>query len=191
MSIGIVLDDEFLTELNKVGTPKSGSIRAPEVQILPKPSKGRSDGDNNVPDSLRQIIGEEAVINGRSAALDLAGMFGVSPSSVSAYAKGATSTTTYDTPKPSIINHINKSRERHIKKASKVLHAALGAISQEKLDYTDARDLSGIAKDMSVIIKNLEPPATQSDEGKTQPQFTIYAPTFRDERSFEVINVNE
>jgi len=71
------------------------------------------------------------------------------------------------------------------------LKAALGAISQEKLDYTDARDLSGIAKDMSVIIKNLEPQQVVNEDAKQTPQFVIYAPSFKDERSFEVITVNE
>jgi len=72
-----------------------------------------------------------------------------------------------------------------------VLSQALAAITQEKLDYTDARDLSGIAKDMSVIIKNLEPPTQVESSGEKTPQFVIYAPSFKDERSFEVITVNE
>jgi hypothetical protein len=154
---------------------------------------GRKDGDVNVPDALRQIIGEEAVLNGRKSALGLAGMFGISDSSVSAYAKGATSTASYNTPKPAIIGHINKSRARASKKAGKVLDAALGAITQDKLDYTDAKELAGIAKDMSVIIKNLEPPAdsSQSLKSDSSPQFVIFAPQFRDERSFDHITVQE
>jgi transcriptional regulator with XRE-family HTH domain len=186
MPIGLVSDDDFLTELSSYNQRK-------EAVIVEKPSRGRSDGDVNVPDSLRQIIGEEAVINGREAALELASEFGISPSSVSAYAKGATSTTTYDTPSKSIIQHINKSRQRATKRAGKVLSAALGAISQEKLDYADPKDLAGIAKDMSVIIKNLEPPSvgTDSESSAKTPQFVIFAPTFRDERTFETIDVKE
>jgi len=194
MPIGIVSDDDFLLELERVSSSKPQAPKAVVIEgtVVDKPSKGRSDGDNNVPDSLRKIIGETAVIDGRQAALGLAGMFGVSPSSVSAYTKGATSTSSYDEPKPSILSHINKSRNRAIKRASRTLNSALGSITQDKLDYADAKDLSGIAKDMSVIIKNLEPPpSVSSDDGVKAPQFTIYAPTFRDERSFEVINVNE
>jgi hypothetical protein len=189
MPIGIVSNDDFERELNNTSSNKR--VPSTQVQILDKVSKGRSEGDNNVPESLRKIIGETAIIDGRQSALELAEQFGISASSVSAYAKGATSTTTYDTPNKSLIGHINKSRERHIKKASKVLHAALGAITQEKLDYTDAKDLSGIARDMAVVIKQLEPTKESPESINNAPQFTIYAPTFRDERSFEVIHTNE
>jgi transcriptional regulator with XRE-family HTH domain len=184
MPIGIVSDESFESELRAVSSPK--------VTVEPIIPKGRKSGDNNVPDSLRQIIGEESVINGRDSALQLASDFGISPSSVSAYANGSTSTKSYDSPSKSIISHINRSRARASKKAGKVLSAALEAISQEKLDYADATDLSGIAKDMSVIIKNLEPAKeVPSDDSAKAPQFVIFAPQFRDERSFEVIDVKE
>ena len=191
MPIGIVSDAQFQEELNSLQSSKK--VVPSPVEILEKevPTRGRKEGDNNIPESLRKIIGEESVINGRQSALQLAGEFGISPSSVSAYAKGATSTTTYDTPNKSLIQHINKARGRHIKKASHVLNSALSAISQEKLDYADAKDLSGIAKDMAVIIKQLEPQSEVNVAGTATPQFVIFAPQFRDERTFESIVVNE
>jgi len=193
MPIGLVSDELLERELANLNGSGSINTNQSEVQVIDIPSRGRASGDNNVPDSLRKIIGEDAVINGRQSALNLASSFGISPSSASAYARGATSTTTYNTPSKSIIGHINKSRARAIKKAGRTLDQALGAITQEKLDYTDAKDLSGIAKDMSVIIKNLEPPSeNESSEGKNSgPQFVIFAPQFRKEESFDIINVNE
>jgi hypothetical protein len=197
MSIGLVSDDMLAAELTKLSGPvnrraPSDQIQSDQPIIVEKPSKGRSEGDNNIPDSLRQIIGEDAVINGRASAVSLAASFGISPSSVSAYAKGATSTTSYNTPSKSIIGHINKSRARAVKKAQTTLNGALSAITQEKLDYTDAKDLSAIAKDMSVIIKNLEPEKVVPLEDQTKgPQFVIFAPQFRQENSFESIVVNE
>lgn len=191
MPVGLVNDDLFQQELDRLsGKKKESHPITPE--IVEMDHKGRKDGDINVPDPLRQIIGEDAVINGRQSALGIARMFGISDSSVSAYAKGSTSTTSYDSPKPSIIAHINKSRQRASKKAGHVLQKALGAITQEKLDYTDAKDLSVIAKNMSAVIKDLEPssPVDSSDQPK-QPQFVIFAPQFRDERSFDVIHVTE
>jgi predicted transcriptional regulator len=188
MPIGIVSDELFQRELDQLSrTPST----PPTTVVIDMPSRGRSDGDVNVPDPLRQIIGETAVIDGPQEAMKIADMFGISRSSVSAYAKGATSTTTYNSPSKSIISHINKSRERAVKRASKTLNAALGAITQDKLDYADATDLSGIAKDMSVIIKNLEPPTPQVTDQPNQPQYVIFAPTFKDERSYDTITVQE
>jgi len=198
MPIGIVSDDDFLREIGSYN-PKpltvvdppaiSGPIiEAPAIVDIPK--RGRKEGDVNVPESLQKIIGEESLLNGRASAVALAEEFGISPSSASAYAVGATSTASYNQPKSSILQHINKSRERAMKKAAKTLNAALSSITQEKLDYADADKLSGIAKDMSVIIKNLEPKQDAPSDTK-QPQFVIFAPQFRDERSFDMITVQE
>ena len=208
MPIGLVSDEDFEREIKSYrqgttipggkiepsSTDKLGPIPTPVVEgeVVDIPKRGRKAGTTAVPDSLRALIGEESVINGRESALQLAKAVGVSPSSVSAYAVGATSTASYDKPKPSIIDHINKSRQRAIKRASHVLNEALGAITQEKLDYTDADKLSGIAKDMSAIIKNLEPPkSAEGGESGKSPQFVIFAPQFRDERTFETITVQE
>jgi predicted transcriptional regulator len=191
MPVGLVSDSDFENELSRLsGVKKESHPTTPEIVEMDQ--KGRKEGDTNVPDALRQIIGEDAVINGRQSALGIARMFGLSDSSVSAYAQGATSTASYHEPKSSFINHIQKSRARASKKAGKVLDAALGAITQEKLDYTDAKELSGIAKDMSVIIRNLDPPSSSDSPVTTnQPQFVIFAPQFRDERSFDHITVQE
>jgi len=164
---------------------------AKEVEIIDSPRKGRKNGDNQVPEGLRKLIGETYEIDGRQSGIDLAKRFGISASSASAYANGSTSTKSYNSPVPAIKSHIIKSKERAVKRASTTLNQALAAITQEKLDYADPKDLSSIAKDMSAIIKNLEPPAPTESPDSKAPQFTIYAPQFRDERSFEVINVSE
>lgn len=189
MPIGLVSDDLLREELEKL----SGKKRVSSVQVIDIEKPGRKEGDVNVPESLRKIIGEDAVINGRQSALQLAESFGISPASVSAYANGATSTASYDTPNKSLISHINKSRQRAIKKAQLTLNGALSAITQDKLDYADPKDLASIAKDMTVVIKNLEPPqvASSDDNQAKAPQFVIFAPQFRDERTFETITVQE
>ena len=192
MPIGIVSDTEFEEELRRISVP---SVQKTEQPVVIEPltkDRGRAPGDNNVPESLRKIIGETAVINGRQEALQLASDFGISASSASAYAKGATSTTSYNSPAESIISHINKSRRRAIKRASSTLNSALSAITQDKLDYADAKDLSVIAKNMSAIIKDLEPPQSSGESSsQSTPQFVIFAPQFRKEESFEVIQINE
>lgn len=175
----------YLPRTNLVATVPGGSIK--DI-----PTRGRKPGDNNVPDSLRKLIAETALMDGREAALQLAKDFGISASSVSAYTNGATSTTTYNEPKSSIVQHVNIIKERAIKRASRTLNGALKAISQDKLDNTDAKDLAGIARDMTVVIKNLSPDSSsEGSDGTKTPQFVVFAPQFRDERSFESITINE
>lgn len=188
MPMGLVSDEEFEKELSKTSRTKTQEEESSGV-IIDRPSRGRKEGDVEVPDSLRKVIAEDHLMNGRSSAVALAKEFGVSSSSVSAYAQGATSTASYKSPSQSLIAHINRTREKAVKKASKTLNAALGAISQEKLDYADAKDLAMIAKNMSAIIKDLEPPQVVADESKSSPQFIVYAPQFRKEESFEVIDL--
>lgn len=184
MPMGLVDDSDFEKELERLNQkPKI------ESHIKDTPHRGRSEGDKNVPEHIREIIGETAVIQGRARALELAESFGVSPSSVSAYAKGATSTASIDRPQSGLVNHLNKSRARATKKAVRVMQLSLDGITPDKLDKVRVRDLAGIAKDMSVLIKSLEPPASQ--DNTSGGQYVIYAPTFRDERSFEVIQVKE
>jgi predicted transcriptional regulator len=192
MPIGLVSDLLLAQELEKISSKSSSPRPALEGVVENTPTRGRKEGDKNVPESLRKVIAEEHLLNGRESALQIASQFGVSSSSVSAYAKGATSTTSYNQPAKSLIQHINKSRERAIKRASKTLNGALAAITQEKLDYADAKDLSGIAKDMAVVIKNLEPASQVEDSAKQAGvQFVIFAPQFRKEESFEVIQSGE
>lgn len=185
MPIGLVSDEEWERE---IASSKKEPLSEKESHTN---GSGKHEGDINVPDVLRKIIGEERILNGRSGALSLARDLRVSPSSASAYANGATSTKTYHSSSQSLIEHLTKSRLRATKRASKTLNGALSAITQEKLDYSDAKDLSGIAKDMSVIIRNLEPPQQQTTAADTSPKFVIFAPQFRREDSFDVIDVKE
>jgi predicted transcriptional regulator len=182
MPVGIVNDNDFQAELDRLNKPE-----------IVKSHKGRSEGDINVPDSLRQVIADEAIVNGRSDALALANMFGVSPSSVSAYTNGATSTKSYGQPSKSLQSFIKKRKERVSKRAFGKMNDALLAINPDKLAECSARELASVAKDMSVIIKNMEPPPDNSaeKEGASKPQFVIFAPQFRKEEHYETIHVVE
>ena len=186
------LSEHYPPRQTLVAAPQHRSTQPGGTLIQDIPVRGRKKGDVNVPDSLRKLIAETALMDGRQAALDLARDFGLSPSSVSAYTNGATSTTSYNEPKSEMISHINGVKARAIKRASKTLNGALKAISQDKLDNTDAKDLAGIARDMTVVIKNLTPDnGSENPDGPKAPQFVVFAPQFRDERSFESITINE
>ena len=181
MPMGIVSDSDFDSEISRVSVPPPATktpVKVPEVV----------ERGPNVPDSLRRIIGDEAASNGREAAVELARQFGISPSSASAYAVGATSTATYDErPNQDVIK---SARGRIIKKAGAKMRMALNAITADKLEGTKARDLAGIAKDMSAIVRNMEdsdPNKNRTDPNAPKATFLVYAPTVREENHYQTV----
>ena len=186
MGMGIVSDNDFLKE-SSVLIPKEKTVPSQSpVTIIDSPAKGR--GNNpEVPNALRNVIGDEAATNGRQSAVALAEKFGISPSSASAYANGSTSTATYSE-RPNV-GVIAKSKARIHKIARGRLMSALSKITDDKLDGTTAKDLAGIAKDMSAVVKHMEPEKESgSAMNNNGPTFVFYAPRIaQDESRFETI----
>lgn len=185
MSMGIVNDKEFEIESEKLIHPSNESHG-----IVTTIEKGRGKGNVEVPESLRKIIGETNELDGRKSALALGKSFGISPSSVSAYANGSTSTNSYDNPNKELKNHIDSAKERISKKARSTLFKALNGITSDKLNESRARDLSSVAKDMSAIIRNMEPDSNES-KNSNSPTFVFYAPQPIKEDIFDVIYSKE
>lgn len=179
MPLGIVSDTDFDKEVNRC------EIVLPEIKEI---EKGRGHTPE-VPESIRAIIGETSITDGRSEAIKIAKQWGISTSSVSAYANGATSTATYNQAKPELKNHINRTKERITHKARKNLFAALSHITTDKLAEGSLREVSGVARDMSSIIKDFEPDSNRNTA--ISAQFIFYTPKMRDEASFDVIDVEE
>lgn len=175
MAMGLVDDIAFQEELlkkhnNKIQTPTQHG----EIKELPP--QGRSKGATEVPESLRKIVGEDAIENGNKSALAFAEALGISPSSVSAYKNGATSTSTYNEPNVELSKHINKTRERLVKKASTKLELTLEELTSEKLSGVSATSLSQIARNMASIVKDLEPEEEKVNKNQMNNQFIIMAP---------------
>jgi predicted transcriptional regulator len=189
MPMGIVSDKDFESALNDATPSQNPSPlpSIPSVEIVDM-DKGRGKGNVEVPSALRQIIGEESVINGRASALEIANSFGIGPSSVSAYSHGATSTASIDT-QPNL-THLNDAKLRVAKKARNRLVMALNSLTQEKIDGAKAKDIAGVAKDMSAIIRNMEPD-TPKLNGSSGPTFIFYSPQMRSEKVFDVVRVKE
>ena len=180
MSMGIVSDADFERELDnsrsleraKVVTQKVG--RGPKVET---------------PDSIRKLLGGEAVTNGHGAGLALARELGVSESSVSAYQNGATSTASMDRPDPSLLEHVNEAKSNVTIKAREKLTLAIDAITADKLQGASPRVASGVAKDMSTVVKNMEP--SSEGVGQNGTQFVFFVPPMKTEQQFKVIDVKE
>lgn len=176
--MGLVDDDLFESELNN----SNNEIPSAQIKNI---NHGRKSGDNNVPESLRKLIGEEALVSGSK---ELARQFNVSDSSISAYKNGATSTASYNTPDESLAEHIDDVKDKIEDIARNKLLSALDQITEDKLKGTKARDLAGIAKDMSAVVKNLE---VDKESGVKGPTFVIFAPSRKQEEFYETINLNE
>jgi hypothetical protein len=189
MAMGIVSDNDFNSELSKVGVNQNKLVDPTSHDaVIIDLERGRGIGNLQVPEGLRKVIGDESITSGRASALDLANNFGISPSSVSAYNQGAHSTSSYsDRPD---VSHITTAKLKIATKARNRLVLALNSLTQEKIEAAKVKDIAGVAKDMSAIIRNMEPehPTNTNLNG---PTFIFYSPQFRSEQSFEVIHVKE
>lgn len=191
MAIGIVSDAHFEEEINRLSI-----VRVPvsydNARVVTPLPVGRGQGNTEVPEVLRKIIGETALEEGNADTIEnLAKPLGVSASSVSAYKKGATSTASYDKPSAELKKHIDFTKSRISRKASTRLNEALKYITPEKMEGAKLKDLSALAKDMSVIMRNMEPPSEGKGEGQYQSNIIFVAPRVKSEQQYDTITVNE
>ena len=196
MAMGIVSDSDFDSELKNLNKPREKPEPTPivpsKVEILDAPHRGRTKGDNNVPESLRKLISETANLEGRTAALQLASSFGISPSSVSAYTSGQTSTAS-ETKSDPIVNHLTDAKAKLSRKARAKMKMALAHITEDKLEAARLKDISGVARDMAVVIKSLEPPTPQTPNGliNNGPAFVFFTPQQKSEEEYPVVIAKE
>lgn len=179
MPLGIITDDQLNNEIGSLERTKLNDVKVIDIR------RGRNH-TLEIPSSLREVIAEEVIENGHSK--DVARAFGVSKSSVDAYKNGATSTSSYHKPDIELSESNRAVRDTITVKARDRLTAALDNLTDEAIANSKAKDIAAIAKDMSVIVKNMEP------DGPTQvsnTQVIIYRPRTRDEDEFESLVVNE
>jgi hypothetical protein len=213
MPLGIISPEEFESELSNCviqSDPVNNNPRAPvnnptnssdsnsisnedndEIQainsatIITRP-RGRGESNTQVPLALRKIIGETSAINGRSDAVELADMFGISKSSVSAYKEGAHSTATINEPNKNTRAHIDASKLRVTARATKRLNLALTHITSDKLAEAKVGEIASVAKAMAGVIKDMSPDSSDNDK-KSQTPFVVFAPIIKNENQFEVV----
>jgi hypothetical protein len=169
MALGIVSDEEFEKELSKVVEIKHGRGNKPEI-----------------PQEIRKIIAEES-INGE-AAKDIADKYAVSPSSISAYKHGSTSTASYNEPNQELSKRNDEIRAQIIGTARSRLFEALNQITPEKLKYAKLRDVASVAKDMSAVIRDTSPTITTNN---MNAQFVFHVPKARDEKDYDIVEVSQ
>lgn len=192
MAMGIVSDEDFEKELNRNGSseivfPKvPDSLQAPVIKIPGSGNhgeQGRKEGDKNVPDFLRNTIVQDAVENGRASAVDFAASYGISAPSVDAYISGRVSTGNVKGSDKELVDQSRKAKDRIAIRARKRLNLALNHITEDKLADAKLRDIASVAKDMAVIIKQMEP-MDSGVEKNTNVQVVLFAPKVMEESAF-------
>lgn len=184
---GIINDDDFTKQLLEL---EKGETTSPKVSIAKviDIERGRPIGKKEIPTEIRKIISEEKLSG--TPAKELSQLFGVSSSSISAYGNDATSTASYNQPNAELKEHNDVVRERISTGARSRLMAALDQITDEKLEGAKVRDVASVAKDMSAIIKNMEPEHSGGGSRLNQ-QFIFMTPKTRSEDDFEFIEARE
>ncbi len=179
MPLGIITDEQLNREISSLKRTSLDDVKVVDIR------RGRNN-TLEIPASLRAVIAEEVIESGHSK--DVAASFGVSKSSVDAYKNGATSTSSYNEPNQALARANQQVRDQISDNARSRLTSALNHLTDDKIDQSKAKDIAAIAKDMSVIVKNMEPdgPVIQNNT-----QVIIYKPRMRDEDEFDVITVNE
>jgi len=189
MPLGIITDEQLNKEIGKVPPIIPEIIESNESPMRARVIDIKRGRGNilEVPESLRLMIAEDA-INRNGSIKEIADGYGVSQSSVTAYKNDATSTTTYDKANESLAQSNKTVRDQITDKARGRLMSALDSITDENIQSAKVKDIASIAKDMSVIVKNLEPSEPQT---QNNTQVIIYRPRMRDEQEFESITINE
>lgn len=148
--------------------------------------KGRTEGKKEVDPNIRKLIASEALVG--VSVEEIRERYNISASSISAYKNGATSTASYHESNAELKSNNDMVKATMSERAEAVGLEAIGLLTVEKLDKAKARDLAGIAKDMSSIMSNMRENGNGSGP---KVNITIMVPPVREEQDFKVIDVGE
>jgi predicted transcriptional regulator len=196
MAMMIVTEDIFELELKKLGikNDSNGIIRDSNTKSsscdIIDIMRGRVDksgsGVKEKPSIIRELCAELSFSG--TKAKDISEALDISLSSVSAYKNNATSTATYNKPDIELKKNNDIVKVDIRERAFGRLQKAVEVITDDKLDDAPIKIASGIARDMSHIVRNLEETSSDKSNGM---RVVIYRPRIKEEDDFEVISVNE
>ena len=153
---------------------------------------GRGAGVENLTDEMRKIIAEEAILSGKSQE-EIAKEYGVSIDAVRAYKNGATSSATFNTPDAVLGPHVAEIKEEvkeQIKThAQNALLTAIQSLTDSKISGAKAKDIAGIAKDMSSVLRNIEPQTNGPIINNNK--VLVYSPRVKEEDDYNVIEARD
>jgi hypothetical protein len=153
-----------------------------EKNVEHKPcGAGRRDGDKELPDFLRVLVGVGAKMSGSPAA---AKAFGVSQPTALTASKGKRSPKGPDVPelKESIDGTIADARS----KAVAGVMAALDLVPDKIDSSVKLRDLTSVAKDLAFVAEKLAPADEKAQKGN---QVIFYMPKEKNVLDYDIIDV--
>jgi predicted AlkP superfamily phosphohydrolase/phosphomutase len=183
MPLGIVNETEFNHEINHLGIiiPSNKEDEPVDNSEIRDISRGRPIGKLETPEIVRETIALDKLAGVQSKQLQKE--FNISASSVSAYAKGATSTARYNDPDRNLSRAIESRKSLITERAIDKLTEALESINlTEDMKPNMA---SMIAKDMSAIVKNMGPDMVINNDNRV----VVFKPRMREEEEYQVIDV--
>jgi transposase-like protein len=148
---------------------------------------GRGAGKENLSDEMRKIIAEDALVSGRTIQ-EVADEYGISRDAVNAYKHGATSEATYNVPNQELAPHVTQVKDEIKLKAQNALLTAIQSLTDDKISGSKAKDIAGIAKDMSSVLRNIEP---QTSGPVINNKVLVYSPRVKEEDDYKVIEARE
>lgn len=137
-------------------------------------------------DEVRKEIATLALTTGLSNE-EVSKLIGVSESQVSAIKKGATSTASYHKRDGELGEHVAQVKNEITSAAQNKMLEAIQAITGMKIQMSNAKEISGIAKDMSSIVRNMNPDGPAQI---TNNQVVVFRPRNKEEDDFKVIDVS-
>jgi hypothetical protein len=145
-----------------------------EAQVISMPKKGREFGKSNMPTFLRTQI---AVLSHFENQKDVAKEFSTTQPHVSNIKNGK-----HEQDLDAVEQVLGKVRDVALEK----LMASMGLLDSDKLSACSARDLSGIAANMSKVVEKTLP---KQQNQVAQVNLVIYAPAQKEESSFRTIEI--
>lgn len=170
----VVNDEDFELELSR--------MTKPTAEIIAMPKMGRQ-ATKETPESLRALIASDS-LNGNGTAAQIAEAYGVSQSSVNAYAGGATSTDRMVAGK--FDNKLLERNKRIGIRAQKKMASAIDKITEEKLEASKATELSQIASNLSKVVDRAIP---KTDDDRPINNIIFFSPQQVGPNNYDVIDV--
>jgi hypothetical protein len=169
-------------EYNLLNRLANRASRSGDALIISPEPLGRKPEVPNIPPIIKEIVAT-ATRSGEATNKEMADAFGISTRTVSDAKDGRVGKRRDEELETRIEQNVDKIRDSAVQRIMK----SLNVMSDEKLENCKARDLSGIAANLSKVVDNLAP--REKESAFQGVQIVFYSPRMKSVADFEVIDV--